>query len=162
MGTSTLKGKPKHPIKVHVWAAISRRGVSKMAIFSGIMDAAFFVEGVLRPHLLPFITDVFPDSHRFMQDNDPKHTSRLAKAFYSSEGINWWPTPAESPDLNPIELVWHELKHFLRKTYKPVTKEGLKTFWETRMTKEKCNQYINHLKKVVPKVIERDGRASGY
>ena len=46
-----LKGKPKHPVKVHVWAAISRRGVSKMAIFSGIMDAPFFVEGVLRPHL---------------------------------------------------------------------------------------------------------------
>lgn len=49
--------------------------------------------------------------------------------------------------LNPIELVWHELKHFLRKTWKPKTKNelilGIKTFWRIRMTKEKCNRYIN-------------------
>ena len=30
------------------------------------------------------------------------------------------------------------------------------------MTRDKCNRYIDHLKKVVPKVIEREGRASGY
>jgi transposase len=76
------------------------------------MDAEFFIEGVLKPHLEPFIRKVFPDHHRFMQDNDPKHTSRKAKAYYESSIVNWWQTPAESPDLNPIELVWHELKHF--------------------------------------------------
>ena len=63
-----LKGRPRHPFKVHVWAAISRRGVSKIAIFTRIMDATFFIEGVLRPHLLPFIESVYPDGHRFMQN----------------------------------------------------------------------------------------------
>ena len=32
------------------------------------MDATFFIEGVLRPHLLPFIESVYPDGHRFMQN----------------------------------------------------------------------------------------------
>ena len=27
-------------------------------------------------------------------------------------GINWFPTTAKSPDLTPIENLWHELKHY--------------------------------------------------
>ena len=42
-------------------------------------------------------------------------------------------TPPESPDCNPIENLWHELKHFMRTTVKPHNKEeliqGIQTFW---------------------------------
>ena len=31
--------------------------------------------------------------------------------FIRANGIKYWPTPAESHDLNPIENLWHELKH---------------------------------------------------
>ena len=60
--------------------------------------------------LVPFIRNVYPHSHCFMQDNDPKHTSRQAQGFFAVKGINWWPTPPEAPDANPIENLWHELK----------------------------------------------------
>lgn len=60
-----------------------------------------------------------------MQDNDPKHTCRHAEAFYERKSINWVRTPAESPDLNPIENLWHELKEFIRREVKPHTKEEL-------------------------------------
>ena len=130
------------------------------------MDAKFYVEEVLGRTLLPFIRATFPDGHRFQQDNDPKHTSRLAKEFMESSGIHWWKTPPKSPDLNPIEMLWHELKHFLRTIVKPTTKEdllaGITRFWRERVTAEKCKTYINHLKKVVPLVIQREGRASGH
>ena len=161
-----LKPRPKHPTKVHVWGGISKKGATAVCIFEGIMDAALFCE-ILRKTLLPFIAAKYPppSTHRFIQDNDPKHTSRMAQEFYSSKGINWWKTPPESPDMNPIENLWHEMKEFLRREVKPTTKDqlvdGIRCFWAT-IDAAKCCRYIRHLKKVLPKVIEVQGNATGY
>ena len=120
---------------------------------------------ILENTLLPFIRDVYPNGHKFMADNDPKHTSLHAKDFIAMNGINWWRTPAESPDLNPLENLWHELKEFIRREVKPKTKQelidGIEAFWST-VDVEKCKKYIRHLRKVIPKVIELDGKATGY
>ena len=52
-----------------------------------------------------------------------------------SNAINWWHTPAESPDLNPIENFCHELKEYIRREVKPKMKQdlidGIQTFWST-------------------------------
>ncbi len=159
------KPRPKHPIKVHVWAGISMRGATEICIFTGIMDAELYVR-ILDECLLPFTRAVFDErNYRFMQDNDPKQVSRRAQKFFEDNNVNWWRTPPESPDLNPIENLWHELKEFLRAKVKPHTlaelKEGIKAFWLT-VTPAKCVKYINHLHKVIPRVIELQGEATGY
>ena len=87
--------RPKHPLKIHLWGAISKKGPSKLLIFDGIMDSEFYVEYILKCGLLPFISNFFPDGHRFIQDNDPKHRSKRAKGFMTEHGINWfssWPS----------------------------------------------------------------------
>ncbi len=100
-----------------------------------------------------------------MQDNDPKHTSRIGKKFLEDNGIHWWKTPPESPDANPIENIWHELKYFICWEVKPKNKEelieGIIEFWKT-VNKEKCSKYIKYLRKVVPKIIELNGCATSY
>ena len=152
-----LKPTAKHPYKVHVWAGISKRGPTPMIIFDGIMKADFYVE-ILSKGLLPFTKKYYPDGYRFQQDNDPKHTANVAKKFILDAKINWWKTPAESPDLNPIEMMWHELKHHLRRCVKPTNKEtlvaGISEFWETKVTPEKCSKYIDHIQTVLPLVLE--------
>lgn len=159
-----LPPRPKHPVKVHVWAGISLHGATQVCIFEGIMNAVLYVE-ILKNTLLPFQNRVFPDGMQLMQDNDPKHTSKLARSWMEEEGVNWWKTPAESLDLNPIENLWHELKEYNRREVKPRTKEelvqGILKFWET-VDLEKCRKYIKHLRKVIPKIIEKCGDATGY
>lgn len=161
----TPKPRAKHPVKVHVWAGISAQGATKICIFEGIMTAENYA-CILEQYLIPFIRQTFPSTiPRFMQDNDPKHTSRLLQDFFLANNINWWKTPPESPDLNPIENLWHELKEDLRARVKPRTKseliDGIESFWAT-VNIDKCCKYIKHLKKVIPKVIELEGAATGY
>ena len=66
-----LKPKSKHPLKVHIWAGISKRGASPVLIFTGIMKKEFYVEEIFRNVLLPFTQRAFSDGYRFQQDNDP-------------------------------------------------------------------------------------------
>ena len=140
------------------------RGRTGVCIFDGIMDAESYVS-ILRQTLLPFLREVYPDGRRFMQDNDPKHTSRRAGQFFQEEGVNWWRTPPECPDMNPIENLWHELKEYLRREGKPQNKaelvQGIIAFWDT-VTVEKCTKYIRHLRKVIPKVVMENGGPTGY
>lgn len=85
--------------------------------------------------------------------------------FYQANGVNWWPTPPESPDLNPIENLWHELKEYLHCEVNPRSKQqlidGIQEFWST-VDRTKCCRYIEHLRKVIPKVIDCQGGAIGY
>ena len=101
-----------------------------------------------------------------MQDNDPKHTSCIAKDFYAQKGVNWWKMPASSIDFNPIERVWsRELKHFIARVVKPLSKkelmEGVFLFWQQRMTPEKCCTYIDHPFKVLPLIVAKEGGITG-
>ena len=100
------------------------KGPAKLCIFDGIMDSPLYVN-ILETTLLPFLARKFPTSHRFMADKDPKHTSKLAQQFLNEKQVSWWRTPAESPDLNPIENLWHELKEYIRREVKPKNKDEL-------------------------------------
>lgn len=160
-----LKQRAKHPVKIHVWGGISSKGATRVVMFSGIMNAKRLAK-VLEAGLLPFINQKFSEGHCLFHDNDPKHASHHVADFFKQNDVNWWPTPPESPDLNPIENIWGSMKQYLRTCYKPKNlqelKDGIERFWVT-LTPHVCQQYIDHItKKVMPKVVSVQGDPSGY
>lgn len=93
------------------------KGGVASAFLKGIIKKELYTN-ILEEILLPFIRDAWPDGHKFMQDNGPKHTSKHAQKWIRGNINNWWKTPAESPNLNPIVNLWHELKQYIRQVVK--------------------------------------------
>ncbi len=115
-----LIGKYAHGLSVHVIGGISRRGATRIAVFKQKCNSLNFQE-LLRFFLIPFINRYYPDYHRVYMDNAPCHTSQSSRTFIRNNGINKVLSPAQSPDFNPIELVWHDMKVYIEEKVKPQT-----------------------------------------
>ena len=52
-----------------------------------------------------------------MQDNAPPHSSKMTVTELRARGISTIEWPPCSPDLNPIESVWNQMKYFIEDKY---------------------------------------------
>jgi len=83
--------------------------------FTSIVGAVDHKEyiNILRELLIPEIIaakENIQGTWRLMQDNAPCHTVKPVKAFLEANNVEFIDWPPYSPDLNPIENIWHWIK----------------------------------------------------
>jgi transposase len=154
---------PKNKQKIMVWGAFSNKGQISCYSFRTTMDGPLYVE-ILRKHLLTGARKQFGIRWRYQQDNDPKHTSKIAKQFLEKEvpeTIDW---PSNSSDINPIENMWSILKRRVEKR-KPSNIDELDQFlheeWK-KVEKPIINNLVNSTKSRCLAIIDSKGERINY
>ncbi len=145
--------------KLNVWGGISCRGPSDFVVFTENMDAEMY-DQIIKKCIFPFSARKYHYNCYLHQDNDAKHTSKLCSRTIKQLKIKWIKSPPLSPDLNPIELVWSDMKRFIRKRFCSSVaelKQAVKDFRHEIMTPEYCAKYIFRMKKVIEIVIKKKG-----
>ena len=147
---------------VMVWGCFAGNEVGDLIQVEGILNKEGYLN-ILKKHAVPSGKRLVGRGFVFQQDNDPKHSSKLCKGYLENRKkrkdlkVMLW--PAQSPDLNPIELLWDELHREVRKLLSKNTRElmeNLKLCWR-RISPETLRKLINRMPRVCKAVLKAKG-----
>ena len=124
---------------------------------------------IIRKYALPTIKN-FPANGNlghplFVQDNARPHVDTKVQEFLTENRVRVMNWPPQSPDLNPIENLWAEVKRSVRKKEKPSNLKELDTLvkraWR-EIPPELCRRLIASMPDRVNACIEAKGGPLKY
>ncbi len=93
---------------------MSSAGVGPLCFLKTNVTAPVY-QDILKHFMLPSADQFFKDADFiFQQDLAPTHTAKSTKSWLNDHGVGVLDWPANSPDLNPIEILWSIVKRKMR------------------------------------------------
>lgn len=136
-----------------IWACFSpASGPGPLAIIQGKINTQFY-QNILQDIVRVAVCHLKLRIWVMQQDNDPMHRSKSTTDWAS-----------QSPDLNPIELLWNGLKRGVH-SRQPTNVAELKQFCEDEWSKippERCAGLIHSYQKHLIEVIAAKGGLTRY
>ena len=149
---------------VMFWGCFAGKKVGDLHKINGIMDQHIYHQ-ILVHHGMPSGDRLVPGKWVFVQDNDPKHSSKKVRNYLENKSaakdarmsvMEW---PSQSPDCNPLELLWEECDRQVKKR-KPTNlcalEAAVREVWDS-MSEEKLEKLVKRMPNICKAVIDADG-----
>lgn len=160
--------------RVMIWGCIMMDRKGPMTVLeypggkSGGMTAQRYREQVLEPHLLKFHQEMSEQRGlvAFQHDGAGSHRAGVTKKWLADHLIDCFPHPAASPDMSPVENVWHILKEKIRaRPRMPTTQnelvQAVREAWD-EITEQDINKYVKGMPERVQALIKAKGSHMKY
>ena len=149
---------------IMLWGCFSAAGTGRLVRIEGKMNGAKYRE-ILDENLLQSTQDLrLGRRFTFQQDNDPKHTAKTTQEWLRDKSLNVLEWPSQSPDLNPIEHLWRDLKIAVQRR-SPSNLTELERIcreeWE-KLPKYRCAKLVASYPRRLKAVIAAKGASTKY
>ncbi len=128
------------------------------------MNSALY-QKILKENVQPSVYDLkLKRTWTMQQDNDTKLTTKSTSEWLTKNKIKVLEWPNQSPDLNPIEMLWHDLKT-VHSCSKPSNVTELKQFCKEEWAKippQRCERLIARYHKRLIAVVAAKGGTTSY
>jgi transposase len=134
-----------------IWGGISVHGGTPVAFITGNINSDKYQEII--DDALPTLNTLFGGQNwTLQQDNASCHVSKATMAWLASKNISTLSWPANSPDLNVIEILWAIMKARIEKE-KPKTKVAFKKLIEEEWARAESDGTMKKLIESMPRRI---------
>ena len=155
------------------WRGISLEAKAELVFITGAnigrrskgLTSQHYIEEILVDHVMPF-SGYIGENFIFMQNNAKPHTAPIVRPCLEEVEVPVMAWPARSPDLNPIEHLWDELKKRVRSRNTAPTRLGeiqiaIHEEWD-RIPQDFIKKLISSMKRRMQAVIQARGGNTSY